>query len=105
MNGHLEKPIATNTLKFDIGDSVFAENIVVPKNLTSPITGLQFMRHSSVVIDTTHGLIHFRHLTMQVKRSASESSAKPQAVLADDALRIPPLTTKTIAAFVDRSSE
>ena len=33
-NGQLEKPTATATLKFDIGDHIFAEHFVVMKNLT-----------------------------------------------------------------------
>ena len=75
-NGQLEKPIATATLKFDIGDHTFAEHFVVMKNLTGPIIGLHFMRHNTGVIDTTHGLIHFLHLTMQVKSALSQTSAK-----------------------------
>ena len=75
-NGHLEKPIATATLKFDIGDHIFGEQFVVIKNLTRAIIKLHSMRHDSVVIDTTHGLIHFPHLTMQVKSSLSQTSAK-----------------------------
>ena len=58
-NGQLEKPISTATLKFEIGDNSFAEHFVVMKRLTGPIIGLHFMRNNSVVIDTTHGLIHF----------------------------------------------
>ena len=65
-NGQLEKPTATATLKYDIGDHIFAEHFAVMKNLTGPIIGLHFMKHNSVVIDTTHGVIHFPHLTMQV---------------------------------------
>ena len=49
-NGQLEKPLATATLK-----------------LTGLKTGLHFTRNNSVVIDTTHGLEQFPHLTMQVK--------------------------------------
>ena len=104
-NGQLEKPTATATLKFDIGDLIFAENFVVMKNLTGPIIGLHFMRHNSVVIDTTHGLIHFPHLTMQVKSALSQTSAKPQAVFIHDSITIPQMTTKTITAFVDHVSE
>ena len=104
-NGHLEKPTATATLNFDIGDHVFAEYFVVMKNLTGTILGLHFMKHNSVVIDTTHGLIHFPHLTMQVKRASSQASAKPQPVLIHDSITIPQMTTKTITAFVDHSSE
>ena len=76
-NGHLEKPIATATLKFDLGDHIFAEHFFVMENLTGPIRGLHFMKHNSVVIDTTHGLIHFPQLTMQVKSALSQTSAKP----------------------------
>ena len=73
------------------------------KNLTGPIIRLHFMRHNSVVLDTTHGLIHFPHLTMQVKSELSETSAKPQAVL--NSITIPQVTTKTITAFVHHVSE
>ena len=103
-NGLLEKPTATTTLKIDIGDHIFAELFVVMKNLTGPFIGLHFMRHNSVVIDTTHGLIHFPHLTMQVKSASSQASAKPQAVFIHDSITIPQMTKK-ITAFVDHLSE
>ena len=86
-NGQLEKPIAKTTLKFDIGDHIFAEHFVVMKNLTGPIIGLHFMRHNSVVIHTTHGLVHFPQLTMQIKSALSQTSAKPQAVLIYDNIK------------------
>ena len=104
-NGQLEKPTATATLKLDIGGHIFAEHFVVMKNLTGPIIGLHFMKQNSVVIDTTHGLIHFPHLTMQVKSALSQASAKPQPVLIYDSITIQQLTTKTITAYVDHSSE
>ena len=63
------------------------------------------MRHKSVVIDTTHGLIHFPHLTMQVKNALSQTTVKPQAVFIHDNITIPQMTTKTITAFVDHVSE
>ena len=75
------------------------------KKLTGPIIGLHFMRNNSVVIDTTHGLIHFPHLTMQIKTTSSETSTKPQPVVTDDTLTIPPTTTKTITAFADHPSK
>ena len=75
------------------------------KKLTGPIIGLHFMRNNSVVIDTTHGLIHFPHLTMQVKTASSESTTKPQPVITDEDLTIPPTMTKTIAAFIDHPSK
>ena len=104
-NGQLEKPLSTATLKFEIGDNSFAEHFVVMKKLTGPIVGLHFMRNNSVVIDTTHGLIHFPHLTMQVKTASSETTTKPQPVIVDETLTIPPKTTKTVTAFIDHPSK
>ena len=104
-NGQLEKPIATVTLKFDIRDHIFAENFGVKKNLTGPNIGLHFMRHNSVVIDTPHGLIHFPHLTRQVRSASSGTSAKTQLFLNHDSTTVPPMTRKTITAFVDHPSE
>ena len=104
-NGQLEKPLETTTLKFENGDHYFAEHIVVLKKLTGPIIGWHFVRNNSVVIDTTHGLILFPHLTMQVKTASSETITKPQPVITEDALTIPPTTTKTITAFVDYPSK
>ena len=63
------------------------------------------MRHNSVVIDTTHGLIHFAHLIMQVKSAFSQTSAKPQVVLIHDSITIPQMTTRTIRALVHHVSE
>ena len=104
-NGQLEKPLSTATLKFEIGDITFAEHFVVMKKLTGPIIGLHFMRNNSVVIDTTHGLIHFPHLTMQVKTASSEATTKSQPVIIDEARTLPPATTKTITAFIDHPSK
>ena len=104
-NGQLETPLSTATLKFEIGDNSFAEHFVVMKKMTGPIIGLHFMRNNSVVIETTHGLIHFPHLTMQVKTASSETTTKPQPVITDETLTIPPTTTKTITAFIDHPSK
>ena len=103
-NGQLEKPTATATLKFEIGDHIFAEHFVVMKNLTGPIIGLHFMRHHSGAIDTTHGLIHFPNLTLQIKSALTQTSIKPQVVLIQDSITILQQTTKTITAFVDHVS-
>ena len=88
-NDQLEKPLSTATLKFENGDNSFAEHLVVMQKLTGPFIGLHFMRNNSVVIDTTHGLIHFPHLTMQVKTTSNETTTKPEPVITDEALIIP----------------
>ena len=104
-NGQLEKPLSTATLKFEIGNSFFAEHFVAVNKLTGPIIGLHFIRNNSVVIVTTHGLIPFPHLTMQVKTTSSETTTKPQPVTTEEALTIPPTTTKTITVFIHHPSK
>ena len=74
------------------------------KNSTGPIKGLHFMRHNSVFIDTKHGLIPFPHLTMQFESALGGTSAKPLAVLLYDSITVPPMTKKTITAFVHHLS-
>ena len=104
-NGQLEKPLSTATLKFAIGDNSFAEHFVVMKKLTRPIIELNYMRNNSVFIDTTNGLIHFPHFTMQIKTASSETTLKPQSIITDEALTIPTTTTKTITPFIDHPSK
>ena len=103
-NGQLEIPSATASPNFKNGDNNFAEHFVVMNRLTGPIFGSHFLRNYSVVMDTTQGLIHFPHLTMQVKTASCEKTTKPKPVITDDALTIPP-TTKTITAFNDHPSK
>ena len=88
--GELEKAIATATVNFDIGDHTFAEHLVIMNTFTGPNIRLHFMRHNSVVIGTTHGLIHFPHLTMQLKSASSGTSAKTHAVVIHDNMIVPP---------------
>ena len=104
-DGQLEKPFASAALKLENGDDLFAEHFVVRKTLTRPINGLNFLRNNSVVIDTTHGLIHFPQLTMQFKTASKQRTTKPQPVIIDDALTIPPTTRKTITVFADHPSK
>ena len=63
------------------------------------------MKNNSIVIDTTNGLIHFPHLTMQTKTASCETTIKGQPVILDDASTIPPMTKKTIRAFVEHLSK
>ena len=104
-NGQLEKPLSTATLKFENGDNSSAEHSVLMKKLPGPIIGLHFMKNNSVVIDTTYSIIHFPHVSMQIKMASSETTTKPQPVITDNALIILPTTTKTSTAFIDHPSK
>ena len=94
-NGQIEKQLATTTLKFDIGDYLFAEHFIITRKSTGLILGLHFIRNNSVVIDTTYGLMHFRHLTIQVETASSETTAKPPIVITENAMKIPRTIPRT----------
>ena len=100
-----ETDINSYTYIFHIGDNNFEEHFVVMKKFTGPIMGMHFMRDNNVIIDATRGLIHFPHPRRQVKNAAIQTSAKPQPVLIHDRTTVPPMTKKTITAFVDHPSE
>ena len=104
-NGQLEKPIATATLKFYMGNNTCAEHFDLMKNMTEPTTGLHSKRHSSVVVEAIHGLIRFPHSTMQAKNAAIGTSSKTQPVPTHNKTSVPPMTTKTITEFVDHPSK
>ena len=42
---------------------------------------------------------------MQVKTASSETTTEPQPIITDEALNIPPTTTKTITALIDHPSK
>ena len=42
---------------------------------------------------------------MQVKTASSDTLTKPQPIITDKTLTIPPTTTKTITAFIDHQSK
>ena len=83
----------------------FLEYFVVMEKLTGAIAGLHFMKHNSVVMDTTFGLILFHYLTTQMNGAATETSIKPQPVLTSNSLTFLPMTTKAITAFIGHPSE
>ena len=104
-DGQKETSLATALLKFEIEDNIFAENFVPMKKFPGPFIGFLFMSDNSVLTDTTRGLVHFPHLTMQVKSASTETTRKPQPLIPDDVLTIPPRTTNTITALVRHPSE
>ena len=50
-NGHLEAPIATVELQFEVGHITSRENFIVMTNLTSPLIGLLFLQRNSTLLD------------------------------------------------------
>ena len=63
------------------------------------------MRHNSVVVDTTNGLIIFPHFTIHVKNTNIKKIETLQFVLSNDNLISPPMTTEAIITSVDHPSE
>ena len=62
------------------------------------------LRDIIVVLVKTHGLIHFLHINLQIKKKC-ECFAKPLVFPSPDKQAIPLTTTKTITTFSDYPSE
>ena len=67
--------------------------------LTGLIIGLHFMHHNSAILDITHRIINFPHLSMQANSTEEQKISKPQAVMIPEDTTIPPLMTRTTKAF------
>ena len=66
-NGHLEAPVATVELQFEVGDFTFREKLIVMTNLTSPLIGLLFLQRNSTILDMRQGILNFPFFSMQLK--------------------------------------
>ena len=66
-NVHLEAPIATVELQFEVGDITFREKFIVMTNLTSPLIGLLFLQRNSIVLDMRQGILNFPFFSKQLK--------------------------------------
>ena len=77
VNDQIEKLSSSVTLEIDVGVENFGKTIVVMKRLTGLVIGLLSKELESLVIDATHCLIHFLHLTLLVKNSNNGTIRKP----------------------------
>ena len=66
-NGHLEAPVATVEMQFEVGDITFREKFMVVTNLKSPLIGLLFLRRNCTILDIPQGILNFSFFSMQLK--------------------------------------
>ena len=66
-NGHLEVPIGTVLLEFEVADFMLREIFIIMKNLPIPLIGLCFLRRNNAIFDVTQGILTFAYLSMQLK--------------------------------------
>ena len=102
-NCQLEKPKTKTTLKFAIRDYTLQNTVSNWGSKQGPILGFTTW-NTSILIDGTHDLIQFPHLTMQVKSNHGENGTKPQFVKSAHKWTKSPLTTTTITALIDYPS-
>ena len=104
-NGQKENPSGSAELQFEVGDFTFREKFVILQNITSPIIGLHFLRHTNAKIDVRQGLIHFPYLSMQMKIQPEPKPYKEQAVTIPKEVTIPPETTRSLSAIIPKIGE
>ena len=63
----LEAPFATVELQSEVDNITFREKFIVMTNLTSPLIGLIFLQHNSIILDMRQGILNFPFFSMQLK--------------------------------------
>ena len=66
-NGHLEAPIATVEMQFEVCEVTFREKFIVMTNLTSPLIALLFLQRNSTLLDMRQGILNFPFFSMHLK--------------------------------------
>ena len=106
-NTALEKPLATYTMKFKIGNYTFEETFIVMTQSTYPIIGLAFLRKHAAILDTAHGTIDFPkiQITLALKDEMQKCNPKPITIRTGGKHTIPANATKTIFAAIAIESD
>ena len=71
-NGHLEVPVDTELLEFEVADFMLRENFIIMKNLPNPLIGLCFLRRNNAIFDVTQGILTFPYLSVQLKPDSQD---------------------------------
>ena len=106
-NGHLEAPIATVQLQFEVGDITFREKFIVTTNLTSPLIGLLFLQRNSTILDIRQGIMNFPFFSMQLKNEDRTYPNVVESVLspAETILQPGKRTTIGVKSHIYRDNE
>ena len=64
-NGHLEVPIGTALVEFEVADLVVKENFVIMEKIPNPLIGLCFRKSNNAIFDVTQGILTFPYPSMQ----------------------------------------
>ena len=72
-NGHLEAPIATVELQFEVGDITFREQFIAMTNFTSPLIGLLFLQRNSTTLDMQQKIPNFPLLFNAIGKRRSDT--------------------------------
>ena len=66
-NGHLEVPIDTVLLEFEVADFMLKKNFIIMRNPPNPLIGLCFLRRNNAIFDFIQGISTFSYLSIQLK--------------------------------------
>ena len=106
-NAELEQPLATNTLRFKIGDYTFEETFIIMNQTSFPIIGLAFLRKHAAILDTAQRTIDFPkiQITMALTDERQKCNSKPITTKTEAKHTIPAHSTRTIYASIPVSTE
>ena len=97
-NGHIEVPIGTVLLEFEVADFMLRENFIIMKNLPNPLIGLCFLCRKNAVFDVTQGILTFPYLSMQLKPDMQVPLRQATPLFAEKTYTLQPGETLAIAS-------
>ena len=68
------------------------------------LIGLTFLKNNSAILDVSHGLLHFPHLTYSIATDENTRNRQLYRVHTKTPITIPPETTQTITVYTEISS-
>ena len=106
-NAELEQLLATDTLRFKIGNYTFEETFIFTNQTSFPIIGLEFLRKHAAILDTAQGTIDSPkiQITMAPTDEMQKCNPKPIIIKTESKHTIPAQSTRIIHASIPVSND
>ena len=103
----LEQPLATYTLRFQIGDYTFEETFIIMNQTSFLIIRLAFLRKHAAILDKAQGTIDFPKIQITMALTDEMQKGNPQPIMIQTEAKhtIPAHSTTIIDASIPGSSE
>ena len=106
-NAELEQPLATNTMRFKIGDYTSEETFIFMNQTSFPIIRLAFLRKHAAILDTPQRTLDFPkiQITMALTDEIQKCNPMPVTIKTESKHTIPVQSTRIKRASIPVSND